>query len=1524
MDSLKPLYWSRREPAPPAFGKDKIVPEDEASFLTFNWLAPLLYVGASRPLEKDDLWTLPSARRSTALADLIETNFYSRVPPQIRPATFRDARQESGLTEQYAETRGGRTTEEGGDAEKAGDAFLKVTEDSEPPTPELSRSASTKLGKESWFLRAFSRFKYTTPPSGDTPEDLRKQKYPKRPLLSAVHSAFFWRWWIAGSLKLCAGGFLDHADILHANLAEDCQIDTLNTTSPLVTRLLLAWLTEAFTFAHSGSTSPRPRGIGYGVGLGVALFAMQEVSSLMTNHFMMSAPNFTSLRRKLRVDSLVYSDHDDGLMCANWSKDLIFLLVIGSIFRKSLRLSGRARTKHSVGQVTTMISADATRLDLSSQYIHNLWVAPIQIIIGIALLINNLGYSALVGLGVIVLGFPVQIVLVRIMYAAMLSGVKITDRRVRLTSEVLQGIRLIKFYAWEAFYAHQIGGLREKEIAKNRRVAIASATMISVVTAIPILASVLSFVTYALSGHNLNAAIIFSSLQFFNIIRAPLLFLPFVLSSASDAVVALGRIGEYLNAEELEEPYVVDRSSTNTWAIRVEGDFTWETVERLGGDKFEGFKAEENESAKGIPVKSEKGANDDAKGATSGARRRWWSRKNKVKGKETILPTSSKPPVSSTSSTTAHAPLPHTEDSTKNEKGLGEHDDEKPFALTSLRLRIPKGAFVAIVGRVGSGKSSLLQSLVGEMRKVDGEVYFPYDLVSSFPSLNRYLQVVFGGSVAYVPQQAWIMNATLRENILFGQEDDEEKESFARALFSKTSKCCPNGAQTEIGEKGINLSGGQKARVSLARAAYSASDIILLDDPLSAVDAHVGKAILEDCFVSGPLADKTRILVTHALHVLARTDYIYVMDGGVITEEGTYQDLMKDGKAFSQLIEEYGVLENEEGDEASESPDARTKPTANSQDIDSPEKPQDGKVKAQLMSEEERNRGAVPFSIYNQYLKHAGGAFWAPVIILLLTLMQGASVGNNLFLGFWTAESIHGFSESDYMGVYSALGIAQAVFSFIVSFTFSMVGLYASLRLFKAALTGVLRSPVSFFDTTPMDQDTLDTQLSMVMFQLLSTFSNVLGTVALVFYTFPYLGIIFVPLSMLYYLVSKYYRKSSVETKRLDSLMRSALYASYSETLTGLATVRAYREQPRFVDNAERGLDLENRAYYMTVSIQRIALFAAGFRKTVSPSSIGVVLSYSLSITQVFSEMVSQYALNEQNMNAVERVLVYVDLPREGAAATPLDPPATWPEKGAVAFRNVELAYRAGLPLVLKGVDFEVRPGEKVGIVGRTGAGKSSLLQALFRMVELSSGSIEIDGVDIRHIGLDVLRRQLALVPQDSTLFLGTLRENLDPQKTCTDAEILSALRRSWLLPAEGTPIDPAVEAKFSLESAVGDEGANFSAGEKQLLALCRALLKGSRIIVLDEATSSVDVGTDAKLQQTIQREFAGCTLLCIAHRLNTIVYYDRVLVMDGGAVAEFDTPLGLFDREDSIFRSLCEEAGLSRADIVRIRGGEV
>ncbi|KAJ7832830.1 multidrug resistance-associated ABC transporter [Mycena leptocephala] len=1346
-------------PAPPGFGTGKTVPQNSASYLSrlaVYWLTPFLDVGFSRPLEKEDLWELPESRLTANTTDALEANFYPRCPPDVRPIAYRPNSNES-----VAETASVQSVKE------------KKLDDSSKESPKKPR-----------------RFWHRKP----------KKEFDSS-LFGAVHRTFFYRIWSGGVLKLLA--------------------DTLKTTTPLLNKVLLTWLAESYVVYHATEEQkasgllPKPRGIGYGIGLACALFAMQEVSSLMTNH---SQQTMETVGLSIRTG------------------------IIGSVFRKSLRLSARARLEHTVGQTTTIISTDSVRLDRFAMFGHNIWVSPIQIIIGVGLLIGNLGYSALVGLGVLLLGFPLQMLLVRVMFAQRKKGVKITDTRVRLSNE--------------SFYTHQIGTLREREIATVRTAAYyARAALIALVTLIPVLASILSFITYALSGHDLNIAIIFSSLQFFNIIRAPLIFIPFVLTALSDAKNA----------------------------VDVDASFSWETAGKIEEPKFDAGAAGGGRGGMG-------GARGRGGGRGGGAGRGGGPKK-KAKGKKgsELLPTANEKDTPSASG----AATPR--------------EEEKPFELKNLRFSVPKGAFVAIVGKVGSGKSSILQALIGEMRRTAGTV-------------------ALGGTIAYVPQSAWIRNATLRQNVIFGQEEDEEKfQQIIRACsLQHDLEVLPHGEETEIGERGINLSGGQKARVSLARAAYSTSDVVLLDDPLSAVDSFVGKAILEECILHGPLADRTRILVTHALHVLDKADYIY--------RGGTYQALMKDGVAFSRLMEEYGNLDQE--DHTSTVKGDKAVIVADDEEIDAK------KEQAALMQTEERTTGAVSFETYGKYLTFAGGLVWAPIIVLLLTLAQAASVGSNLFLGYWTSNSVRGFRQGDYMAVYAGLGLAQAFFSFISSFAFALASLIASLSLFKTSLAHVLRSPSSFFDTTPMgrilsrlvkDQDVLDNQLSMTLMQLLSTFSAVIGTVGLVFYIFPYLGIIFAPMAVLYYLVSVYYRRSSVETKRLDSLMRSALYASYTETLTGLSTIRAYREQEPAIRQAEHGLDLENRAYFMTITLQLwlglrldlfgnilifgIALFGAGFRNTVDPSKIGVVLSYTLS-----TQMVALFAQNEQNMNSVERLITYAELPPEGAATTPEDPPSSWPDRGQIAFKNVEMAYREGLPLVLKGVSFDVRPGEKVGIVGRTGAGKSSLLQALFRMVELQSGEINIDGHNIRNVGLDVLRGRLALVPQDSVLFLGTLRENLDPQNSKTDAELISVLQRAWLLPREGDPPDPIADSKFSLNSTIGDEGSNYSAGEKQLLALCRALVKNSAIIVLDEATSSVDVETDAKLQRTIRTEFATATLLCIAHRLNTIAYYDRILVMDQGQVAEFDTVLNLYDKEDSIFRSLCNEANLQRGDILRIR----
>ncbi|KDQ12205.1 hypothetical protein BOTBODRAFT_57028 [Botryobasidium botryosum FD-172 SS1] len=1377
-------------PAPLAFGKGHEVPDATSNVLSqifFTWLTPLLGVGWSRPLQRDDLWEMDPQRRATQVGDALETTFFQRCPLEKRPR--KTSANASRKRDSY---------------HSDSDSFDQV-KGATSVDPEKGTDLTAGRGRH-W---RWSRQSQTAAPKQD------------ESFLKALNETFFWLFWRAGLLKLCS--------------------DTLLTTSPLVTRALLTYLTKVYTH-HSDPTTPAPPNVGHGIGLAIALYAMQEIASLCSNMYFFQA---------MTTGFLVRTS------------------VVSCIFRKSLRLSGRSRIEHSTGQITTLISTDASRLDSAASQFHGIWTGLIQITLGMILLIINMGYSALVALAVLILATPIQAVIVRRMMDTRRGAVKITDKRVRLVQEVLQGIRLLVLFGWQGPYAERIVGLRKAEITRIKSMASYRGIMFSLVYFVPILAAILSFITYSLTKHSLEPAIVFSSLQYLNVIRNPMFMVPLISSAVGDAHVAIGRISKFLTAEEMEGDYPIDQGSD--LAVQLDGDFTWEKT-----------------------------------------------------GPSTMTDSTGKPIVPTSKSSSPKD---------KKEPMKGEKDSEAdsppPFQFTDIHVTIPRGKFVAIVGKVGSGKSSLLQAMAGEMRKVWGEI-------------------VFGGSVAYVAQSPWIQNMTLRENVVFGQHDDEDRfrEVIQACALQPDIDMLPDGEATEIGERGVNLSGGQKARVSLARAAYYNADVLLLDDPLSAVDPHVSKHIVDKCFLHGPMADKTRILVTHQLHVMPQTDYIYFLQDGRITEQGTYAELIAGGKDFAKLIEEFGNAE-----EAAEGLAIEETATGKAEKLDNATGAQGTKKGVALIQQEERAEGSLSWSVYSDYIRAAGSLSWAPLLLILLTVTQCFRVANSVVLGLWSAESIPGFSQRGYMILYATTGLGQAIFVYAGSVAFSYAGFYASLTLFGRALSAVLGSPMSFFDTTPIgrimsrltkDIDTLDFQLPDAAYQLFAQMSSVFGTIGLVIWSYPWLGLIFPPLIIVFSFIVAFYRRSSCEIQRLDALLRSLLYASYTEALTGLSTIRAYREQARFVKATEHNLDIGNRAYFLTIACQRwltvridamgnvlilaITLASIGFGKTTNPAILGVVLNYALAISQFLGQFVYQMAQVEKD---VERVLYYGRLPQEGPATTPSDPPASWPAHGAIHFKDVQLAYRPGLPLVLKGVSFNVQPGEHVGVVGRTGAGKTSLLSALFRVVHpLAGGSVEIDGVDVARVGLETLRWRISVIPQDAVLFGGSLRSNLDPTGKATDQELYAALKRVGLVQSDSSSNqdeggddtnDNDKARRFDLDAEVRDDG--FSAGEKQLIALCRALVKNSQIIVLDEATASVDVETDSQVQKMIQQDFKDKTLVCIAHRRAIgNQFYDRILVMDAGRVAEYDTPLALFDRPDSIFRDMCEKASLSRDDILRIR----
>jgi len=759
----------------------------------------------------------------------------------------------------------------------------------------------------------------------------------------------------------------------------------------------------------------------------------------------------------------------------------------------------------------------------------------------------------------------------------------------------------------------------------------------------------------------------------------------------------------------------------------------------------------------------------------------------------------------------------------------------------------------------------------------------------------------------------------------------------------------PNHDLTEIGERGITISGGQKQRLNIARAIYFDADIVLMDDPLSAVDAHVGRHIFDNAIL-GLLKDKCRILATHQLWVLNRCDRIIWMEGGKIQAVDTFDNLMKNSEGFQQLMETTAVEEKAEP----------SGPVGAKEDEEPAKKMKKGKS---LMQTEERALASIPWSVYSAYIKASGSMLNAPLVIILLIVAQGSNIVTSLWLSWWTADKFQ-LSMGVYIGVYAGLGVAQALLTFAFMVALSIFGTTASKGMLRAAVARVLRAPMSFFDTTPLgritnrfsrDVDVLDNTLTDAMRMYFFSISGIIAVFILIISFFYYFAIALVPLFLLFLFATSYYRASAREIKRFESILRSSVFAKFGEGLSGISSIRAYGLKDRFITDLRNSIDDMDSAYYLTYSNQRwlsvrldlvgtCLIFTTGIlvvtsRFSVPPSIGGLVLSYILATVQMIQFTVRQLAEVENGMNSVERLRYYGTELEEEAPLKTIDVRKTWPEKGEIVFDNVQMRYREGLPLVLQGLSMHISGGERIGIVGRTGAGKSSIMSTLFRLVELSGGHITIDGVDISTIGLQDLRSRLAIIPQDPTLFRGTVRSNLDPFSEHTDLELWSALRQADLVSADGGAVPPSPTAasppatsppddsgaalvpvreqsRIHLDSVVEEDGLNFSLGQRQLMALARALVRGSQIIVCDEATSSVDMETDDKIQATMAKGFRGKTLLCIAHRLRTIIGYDRICVMDKGQIVEMASPLELWKIEDGVFRGMCDRSGIRMEDI--------
>ncbi|XP_014031660.1 ATP-binding cassette sub-family C member 10 isoform X2 [Salmo salar] len=1129
--------------------------------------------------------------------------------------------------------------------------------------------------------------------------------------------------------------------------------------------------------------------------------------------------------------------------------------LISAIYGKALQVSGGSlAARFTLGEVVNFMSTDTDHVINFFNSFHEVWSLPFQFSIALYLLYLQVGVAFLGGLGVALLLVP----LIKVLASKIMENNKhmLThkDSRVKLMTEVLFGIRVIKFYNWEAYFAQKIADCRRQELSHLKAIKYLDAVCVYTWGSLPIVISIITFVTYVLLGHELTAAKVFTALALVGMLIVPLNSFPWVLNGTLEAKVSLDRIQRFLKLpnQDLDAyfSHVAPEDPQDT-IVMSQGIFSWQGP---GGP--------------GHPTGSD----------------------------------------------------------TESPKGS--------LMLHSLNLSITKGSLVVVVGKVGCGKSSLLAAITGELNRRGGDVYV------------QGREDGFG----LAAQEPWIQHATVRDNILFGKDYNS---SFYQAVVEACAltddlNILPNGDRTEVGENGVTLSGGQKARLALARAVYMEKDIFLLDDPLAAVDSDVAHHLMERC-IMGILRSKTRILCTHRIEFVDKADVVILMDNGTIIKTGTPEEVLP-------LVE--AVPKKRKND-------------SNAKEKDAIEREEEQGLSNELFAEEESSLsrgeqkavGGLAWKVYHTYWRAVGGAL-AVSILLSLLLMQASKNVSDWWLSHWisnlrnngSAQSVlmpayssphlllfspgglmypvnimetTAFANMSsevkfYLTVYGSIAGANTVFTAFRAFLFAFGGIRAASVVHNRLLDTVLKATVTFFDTTPLgrilnrfssDLYSVDDTLPFFLNILLTNIFGLLGMLVVMSYGLPWFLVALLPLGLLYHRTQRFYRHTSRDLKRLCSLTLSPVYSHFSETLSGLGTIRASSSASRFEEENERRLEQNQRCLFLSnaamqwldirlqmigvvvvTGISVIAVFQHQF-KSIDPGLVGLSLSYALSITGLLSGLIFNFTQTEMQLVSVERTEEYsTTLPTEPQHSNP-QVPTSWPEQGWVEFRGAVLSYREGLPNALDGVSLVVRPGEKVGVVGRTGSGKSTLFLALFRMVELNQGQILLDGVDTSQVGLAQLRSKLAIIPQDPFLFSGTVRENLDPCGHHPDSRLLEALEHCHL--------SPVINRIGGLGAEVGEQGKSLSLGQRQLLCLARALLTEANILCIDEATASVDQKTDKLLQQTIREKFQDKTVLTIAHRINTIMDSDRVLVMHSGKVVEFDTPADLCQRDDSIFCKL-------------------
>ncbi|XP_053272848.1 ATP-binding cassette sub-family C member 4 [Pleuronectes platessa] len=852
-------------------------------------------------------------------------------------------------------------------------------------------------------------------------------------------------------------------------------------------------------------------------------------------------------------------------------------------------------------------------------------------------------------------------------------------------------------------------------------------------------------------------------------------------------------------------------------------------------------------------------------------------------------------------------------------------------SLQNVSFNLKSNQLLAVIGPVGAGKSSLLCSILGEL-----------------PVEKGLLKV--NGKLTYASQQPWVFPGTIRSNILFGKEINPQKyERVLKACALKRDlELLPDGDLTLIGDRGATLSGGQKARVNLARAVYQEADVYLLDDPLSAVDAEVGRHLFEQC-ICGLLKNKPRILVTHQLQYLQKADEILVLKEGFMVAKGTYTELQQSGVDFTSLL-------NNEEEEQQAPVDVRSRIRTLSQNSALSRTSSMHSVKdvdqlpaetVQTMAEESRSQGTIAVSLYVKYLKAGAHTLFIVFILGINVLAQVAYIMQDWWLAYWAdmQENLNANStmivngqnitaELDinfYLGVYAGLTAATIILGFARNIFMFNVLVRCAQALHDQMFKSILRAPVRFFDTNPIgrvlnrftkDMGQLDSNMPWTFVDFTQVFLQILGVIGVAVAVLPWILIPVVPLLIVFLYLRRYFLQTSRDIKRLEATTRSPVFSHLSSSLNGLWTIRAFGAEQRFQDLFDAHQDLHSESWFLFLTISRwfavrldgicsifviMVLFGCLLlRDQLDAGSVGLVLTYSVTLIGMFQWGIRQSTEVENMMTSVERAMEYTELESEAPWETEKRPPPDWPQKGLVTFDQVSFSYGGDGPKVLQDLKVMFRPKEKVGIVGRTGAGKSSLVSALFRLAE-PEGEIYIDGVLTSEIGLHDLRQKMSIIPQDPVLFTGSMRKNLDPFNQREDEELWCAL--------EEVQLKSVVEdLPGKLETVLAESGSNFSVGQRQLVCLARALLRKNRILIVDEATANVDPRTDELIQQTIRDKFRECTVLTVAHRLNTIIDSDRILVLDAGRVHAYDEPYTLLQNPQGIFSKMVQQTGKQEA----------